>query len=102
MNISRSIVALSLALVVATPTEAAKPNRSPQYKSGYNTGAKLGRNIGYQDGSGLSGTNAKHTNATCLVQYPKNREYDRGYIDGCRVAYEKTFNFYYRKRQKRR
>jgi hypothetical protein len=70
-----------------------------QYRSGYTAGAAVGKESGQMDGSGAAGTNAMHTNATCSIERPKSKDYDRGYALGCRTTYEQTFERAYKNRK---
>jgi hypothetical protein len=71
-----------------------------QYRAGYAAGVAIGKEMGRMDGSGEAGTNSMHTNATCSIEHPKNKDFDRGYDRGCRITYEKTFEQAYRNRKK--
>jgi hypothetical protein len=71
-----------------------------QYQQGLKQGAAYGKKVGTDDGSGKSGTNAMHTNATCAIETPRNRDFDRGYTTGCAPAYKKAFERAYRQRKK--
>jgi hypothetical protein len=74
---------------------------SQQYRSGYAKGTARGKEVGKMDGSGKAGTNSMHTNATCGFEQPKHRDFERGYIRGCRTAYERTFEREYQQRKKK-
>ena len=78
-----------------------KSTTSKQYRSGYAAGTARGKEVGKLDGSGAAGTNSMHTNATCGFEQPKQKDFDRGYIRGCRAAYERTFARKYKQRQKK-
>ncbi len=73
-----------------------------QYRAGYAAGAAVGKRIGKMDGSGEAGTNSMHTNATCSIEHPKSKDYDRGYDKGCRTAYEQTFLREYKNRKNKK
>lgn len=70
-----------------------------QYRAGYRAGIAVGKASGQMDGSGEAGTNAMHTNASCSIEHPKSKDYDRGYDRGCRTAYEQTFDRAYKNRK---
>ena len=100
MNINRIIpIALTISTIAFCTSSWATPK---QYRSGYNAGAAIGTESGTMDGSGESGTNSMHTNATCSIEYPKSKDFDRGYDAGCRKAYEQSFDraFKHRKPKK--
>jgi hypothetical protein len=78
-----------------------KSTTSKQYRAGYAAGTAHGKKVGKLDGSGEAGTNSMHTNATCGVEQPKQKDFDRGYIKGCSAAYEQTFTREYKLRQKK-
>jgi hypothetical protein len=102
MCLHRSIaVALISPILLLSVTTVGNPNPPSQYQLGYKAGAAYGKKIGIMDGSGESGTNAMHTNATCSIEKPKNKFFDRGYVAGCRTAYEKTFEQSYNQRKKK-
>lgn len=72
---------------------------SKQYRSGYAAGTAHGKKVGKMDGSGAAGTNSMHTNATCRFEPPKHKDFELGYIRGCRATYESTFVRKYKQRQ---
>jgi hypothetical protein len=78
-----------------------KSTTSKQYRSGYAAGKARGKEVGKMDGSGAAGTNSMHTNATCGFDRPKQKDFERGYVRGCRAAYESTFAREYKQRQKK-
>jgi hypothetical protein len=78
-----------------------KSTTSKQYRSGFAAGTARGKQVGRMDGSGEAGTNSMHTNATCGFEQPKQQDFERGYIQGCRAAYERTFDREYKHRQKK-
>lgn len=97
-NLKRLPIAIAIsAILLATATPSwATPH---QYRAGYTAGAAVGNNIGKSDGSGESGTNAMHTNASCSIDRSKHKDFDRGYTLGCRTAYERAFIKAYKHRQ---
>ncbi len=102
MRLTRTIaIALTgsiISIALATPSLATPK----QYKAGYAAGVAIGKEMGRIDGSGEGGTNSMHTNATCLIEHPKSKDYDRGYDKACRITYEKTFEQAYKKRKKKK
>jgi hypothetical protein len=70
-------------------------------ESGYAAGTVRGKEVGKMDGSGEAGTNSMHTNATCGFERFQHKDFERGYIRGCRAAYERTFDRAYKQRQKK-
>jgi hypothetical protein len=70
-----------------------------QYRAGYRAGVAVGKESGRMDGSGEAGTNSMHTNASCSIERPKNKDYDLGYDRGCRTTYEQTFDRSYKNRK---
>jgi hypothetical protein len=91
MTIAGSIVSIA----IVTPSWA----NPRQYRAGYSAGVARGQESGKMDGSGESGTNSMHTNATCQIEQPKSKDYDRGYDRGCRTTYKKTFEQAYKNRK---
>jgi hypothetical protein len=87
-----------LSIAIDTPSGA----NPKQYRSGYAAGAACGQEFGRMDGSGEAGTNAMHTNATCQIEQPKSKDFDRGYDQGCRTAYKKMFEQAYKNRKQRK
>jgi hypothetical protein len=87
-----------ISIVFATPSWG----NPKQYRSGYATGAAHGKEMGRMDGSGEAGTNAMHTMATCRIEHPKSKDFDRGYDRGCRITYQKTFEQAYKNRKKKK
>jgi hypothetical protein len=101
MQFNRSI-AILLTISIVTISSAAPGGSTPkQYRSGYAAGVAHGKESGRMDGSGEAGTNAMHTNASCQIEQPKNKDFDRGYDRGCRTAYEQTFVREYKKRKQK-
>ncbi len=101
MQFNRSI-AILLTMSLVTIASAAPSRATPkQYRSGYAAGVAHGKESGRIDGSGEAGTNAMHTNASCLIEHPQNKDFDRGYDRGCRMAYEQTFMREYKKRKQK-
>jgi hypothetical protein len=84
-----------ISITIAIPSGA----NSKQYRAGYAAGVVRGQEVGKMDGSGEAGTNAMHTNATCQIEQPKSKDYDRGYDRGCRTTYKKTFEQSYKNRK---
>jgi hypothetical protein len=100
------VLAISTVLLTEQPGTSSgysiqKSTTSNQYRSGYAVGTAHGKKVGKIDGSGEAGTNSMHTNATCGIEQPKQKDFDRGYIRGCRAAYESTFAREYKQRQKK-
>jgi hypothetical protein len=101
--IAISIAGSIISIAIATPSWA----NPKQYRSGYAAGVARGQEVGKMDGSGEAGTNAMHTNATCQIEQPKSKDYDRlaarlrdrGYDRGCRTTYKKTFEQAYKNRK---
>jgi hypothetical protein len=93
--IAMTIAGSILSTAIATPSWG----NPKQYRAGYTAGAAHGKEMGRMDGSGEAGTNSMHTNATCRIEQPKSKDYDRGYEQSCRTAYEKTFEQAYKKRK---
>jgi hypothetical protein len=101
MQFNRSI-AILLTISIVTISSAAPGGATPkQYRAGYAAGVAHGTESGRLDGSGEAGTNVMHTNASCQIEHPKNKDFDRGYVRGCRTAYEQTFVREYKKRKQK-
>ncbi len=96
-TISISLTLSMLAIALSLPSWATPK----QYRAGYTAGTAVGKKTGRMDGSGEAGTNAMHTNASCSIDRPKSKDYNRGYDLGCRAAYEQTFVRAYKNRQKK-
>jgi hypothetical protein len=95
--IAIAIIGAIISIAIVTPSWA----NPKQYRSGYAAGADRGQEFGRMDGSGEAGTNSMHTMATCRIEQPKSKDFDRGYDQGCRTAYEKTFKEAYKNRKKK-
>ena len=92
------LTGLMMSIGLATPSSATPK----QYQAGDKAGAAHGKALGRMDGSGEAGTNAMHTNASCRIEYPKSKDFDRGYDRGCRTAYEQTFVREYQHRKQKK
>jgi hypothetical protein len=93
--IAIAITGMTISILLSPPSMATPK----QYQAGYRAGVAVGKESGRMDGSGEAGTNAMHTNASCSIEHPKNKDYDRGYDRGCRTAYEQTFVRAYKNRK---
>jgi hypothetical protein len=93
--IAMAIAGSIISIAIVTPSWA----NPKQYRAGYAAGVARGQEVGKMDGSGEAGTNAMHTNATCRIEQPKSKDYDRGYDRGCRTTYKKTFEQAYKNRK---
>jgi hypothetical protein len=93
--ITIAITGVTISIALAAPSMATPK----QYQAGYRAGVAVGKESGRMDGSGEAGTNAMHTNASCSIEHPKNKDYDRGYDRGCRTTYEQTFIRSYKNRK---
>jgi hypothetical protein len=96
--ISIALTSVTIAIGFSAPSMATPQ----QYRAGYRAGVSVGKESGRIDGSGEAGTNAMHTNASCSIEHPKNKDYDRGYDRGCRTAYEQTFVREYKNRKQKK
>jgi hypothetical protein len=96
--IAIAITGLTISIALSPPSMASPK----QYQAGYRAGAAHGKESGRIDGSGEAGTNAMHTNASCRIEHPKNKDYNRGYDRGCRTAYELTFVREYKHRKQKK
>jgi hypothetical protein len=102
------VLALTISTILSTKylgnSNALALQKSPtskQYRSGYTAGTAEGKRVGKLDGAGEAGTNSMHTNATCGFEQPNQKDFERGYIRGCRTTYEQTFAREYKRRQKK-
>jgi hypothetical protein len=101
--IAMAIAGSIISIAIATPSWA----NPKQYRAGYAAGVARGQEVGQVDGSGEAGTNAMHTTATCRIEQPKSKDFDRlaarlrdrGYDRGCRTTYKKTFEQAYKNRK---
>jgi hypothetical protein len=96
-----STILLTEQLGTSSTLSLQKSATSKQYRSGYAAGTARGKEVGKMDGSGAAGTNSMHTNATCGFEQSKQQAFERGYMRGCRAAYESTFAREYKQRQKK-
>ncbi len=99
MGIDRIVAIMLTGLIISVALSTPSAATPKQYRAGYAAGVAVGKKIGKMDGSGEAGTNSMHTNATCRIETPKSKDYDRGYDRGCRAAYEQTFIREYKKRK---
>jgi hypothetical protein len=102
MNVNRKMAIALIGSIMTIALATSSLATPKQYKAGYAAGVAIGREMGKADGSGEAGTNSMHTNATCSIEHPKNKDFDRGYDKGCRITYEKTFEQAYKNRKKKR
>ena len=96
-TIAIALTISTLAIAFPLPSWAT----TKQYRAGYAAGTAVGKETGRMDGSGEAGTNAMHPNASCSIEHPKSKDFDRGYDRGCRAAYEQMFERAYKNRQKK-
>jgi hypothetical protein len=99
MQVNRIITIAITGAIISIGFSAPSMATPQQYRAGYRAGVAAGKESGRMDGSGEAGTNAMHTNASCSIDRPKNKDYDRGYDRGCRTAYEQTFVRAYKNRK---
>lgn len=99
MQVNRIIAIAVTGVIVSIGLSAPSMATPQQYRAGYQAGVAVGKESGRMDGSGEAGTNAMHTNASCSIEHPKNKDYDLGYDRGCRTAYEQTFVRSYKNRK---
>jgi hypothetical protein len=100
MQVCRIIAIAMTGVIISIGFSAPSMATPKQYQAGYRAGVAMGKESGRMDGSGEAGTNSMHTNASCSIEHPKNKDYDRGYDRGCRTAYEQTFVQAYKNRKK--
>jgi hypothetical protein len=100
--IAIAITGVTISIALSLPSMATPKQYQAGYRAGYRAGVAVGKASGRMDGSGEAGTNAMHTNASCSIEHPKNKDYDRGYDRGCRTAYEQTFVREYKKRKQKK